>query len=172
MKTAFIPLALALFLVACTGTVAVIPTSTPTSTELPAATPTATSTLEPTPEPPTITPTYDISAPGILACKMRSQSIRNGSQFDPKERFDMAWQVENFGYVPWQPEEIRATYFSGTRMQVNDTVSLREVVNSDEWTQFVVPMQAPRASGRYTTVWALWLGDNDFCHMTLTIVVR
>jgi hypothetical protein len=57
-------------------------------------------------------------------------------------------------------------------MQVNDSVKLKESVASDTWTQIVVPMVAPRSSGHYTTVWALWYGDNDFCHVRLSITVK
>jgi hypothetical protein len=57
-------------------------------------------------------------------------------------------------------------------LQAYDEVPLRESVAVNEWTLFVVPMIAPRATGSYTTVWALRRGDDDFCHMTVTIVVR
>jgi len=176
MRVAFICSTLAFFLTACAGTYA--PAAVPTDTQAPSAAPAPTPTITPTPfvEPtlalPSATPTVDLAAPDAWACKVRSQSVRNGSSFDPKERFDMAWQVKNAGMATWEPESIKATYLSGSRMQVNDVVNLRESVNTDRLTQFVVPMIAPRSSGRYTTVWALWYGANDFCHMTVTIVVR
>jgi hypothetical protein len=152
-----------------------------TATPAPTATSLPTSTLEPTPtlifidltpDLATITPTVDPNSPEYWACLIRSQVPKDGARFSPKERFDVAWQVENHGYGTWDNDSLRVTYFSGTRMQVNDSVQLKENVLSDHWTQFVVPMVAPRDSGKYTTVWALWHGDNDFCHMKLSIVVK
>ena len=84
----------------------------------------------------------------------------------------MGWQVVNNGYGAWDADTIRFAYFSGRRMQVNDSVPLKEVVPPDTRIQLVVPMVAPRSVGRYSTVWALWHGDTDFCHMSLTIVVK
>lgn len=148
------------------------PTQTPNPTETPGPPPTATFVIKLTPDTPVPTQTADPDDPESWACKMRSQTPKSGARFDPKERFDMAWQVENFGWAVWEPGEIRATYYSGSRLHTYDEVPLRESVSVDRWTQIMVPMIAPRGSGSYTTTWALWRGDDDFCHMTVTIVVR
>lgn len=179
IRLSIISFALAVFLMACAAATALVATPAPSPTPSPAASstplPPPTLTLIPidlTPDTPVPSATVDPASPDFWACKIRSQTPKSGAKFDSKERFDMAWQVENFGYGLWEPDLIRVTYFSGTRMQVNDSVKLKEVVPTDRWTQLVVPMVAPRASGRYTTVWAMWYGDLDFCHMTVSIVVR
>jgi hypothetical protein len=166
----------AFFLLSCTLGAALTPpstaTPTPPPTETPQPSPTATLLVDLTPPTPVPTATGDPNSPDYWACRIRSQAPRDGVKVDPKERFDVGWQVENSGYGTWEPESIRVTYFSGTRMQVNDSVRLKGSLASDTWTLFVVPMVAPRSSGKYTTVWALWHGDNDFCHMKVSIVVK
>jgi hypothetical protein len=175
-KLVLLSITLGFLILACATLAA--PTATPAPTETPGPTgsptipPTATFVIKLTPDTPVPSQTADPDDPDSWACKMRSQTPKNGVRFAPKERFDMAWQVENFGWATWEPEEIRATYYSGSRLQTFDEVPLRESVATDRWTQVMVPMVAPRASGSYTTVWALWRGDQDFCHMTITIVVR
>ena len=61
---------------------------------------------------------------------------------------------------------------SGSRLQVSDENRLRELVEPGATTSLIVDMVAPRSSGRYTTAWALWSGENAFCRMSLTIAVR
>jgi Ig-like domain-containing protein len=117
-------------------------------------------------------PTVDMNSEDAFDCRVRWQTPRDGVKFGPKERFDVAWQVENLGKAAWEPDLIRVTYYSGTRMQVNDAVKLKESVVSGQWTQLVVPLVAPRSTGNYSTVWAMWYGDEDFCHMNLSITVK
>lgn len=175
MRIAFLSVVLGLLLTSCAGPLPAT-TSTPPNTSAPSLTPppaaTTTPTLEPTSAAPSVTPTFDLSAPGALSCRVRSQSVRNNTKFDPKERFDMAWQVKNTGDAAWDPESVRFAYYSGSRLQVSDVNQLRETVNHGDMTSLVTDMIAPRSSGAYTTFWSLWYGDNDFCHMSLTIVVR
>jgi hypothetical protein len=165
-----------LFILACATLVppaaTPAPTETPGPTNTPAPPPTATFVIKLTPDTPVPSQTADPDAPDSWACRIRSQAPTSGARFAPKQRFDIAWQLENTGWATWEPGTVRATYYSGRRLQAYDEVPLRESVAVNEWTLFVVPMIAPRATGSYTTVWALRRGDDDFCHMTVTIVVR
>lgn len=176
VKLALLLITVGLLILACATLAAPTATPTPTGTPGPTGTPTipptATFVIKLTPDTPVPSQTADPNDPDSWACKMRSQTPKSGSRFEPRERFDMAWQVENFGWATWEPETIRVTYYSGSRLQAYDEVQLRKSVPTDRWTQIMVPMVAPRDSGSYTTVWALWHGDQDFCHMTVTIVVR
>lgn len=175
-KLALLSISLGFLILACATIVAPTatpaPSATPGPTGTPTIPPTATFVIKLTPDTPVPSQTADPDDPDSWACKMRSQTPRSGTRFDPRERFDMAWQVENFGWATWEPETVRVAYFSGSRLQAPDQVQLRESVGPDGWTQIMVPMVAPRANGSYTTVWALWRGDQDFCRMTVTIVVR
>jgi hypothetical protein len=168
--------ALGLLLISCSLGAALTPPVTPTPTEAPTATPqplpTPTVYVDLTPPTPIPSATVDPNSPEYWACKLRSQFPKDGAKFESKERFDMAWQVENFGYGTWEPETIRITYHSGRRLHVNDSVKLKESVPSDTWTQIVVPMVAPRSAGSYTTTWAMWYGDRAFCLMSATIGVK
>jgi hypothetical protein len=167
--------ALTLFTLSCTLGAALTPPSTPTPpapTITPLASPTSTPAVDLTPATPVPSATIDPNSPEYWACKLRSQVPNDGAKFESKERFDVAWQVENFGYGAWDPDTVRVTYHSGRRLHVNDSVKLKATVPSDTWTQIVVPMVAPRSAGTYTTTWAMWYGDRAFCLMTVTIKVK
>ncbi len=129
---AALPGILTLLLLSCTLGAALTPPATatptfePTVAPLASATPTLLANLPP--DTPVPSATVDPNSPEYWACKIRSQVPRDGAKFESKERFDVAWQVENFGYGSWEPETVRVTYFSGTRMQVNDLVKLKASV--------------------------------------------
>ena len=142
---ALVSAGLAFFLLSCTLGAALVPPPTVTPTAAPSETPqpapTATPLVDLTPPTPVPTATGGTqNSPDYWACKIRSQVPKDGVKVDPKEHFDVAWQIENFGYGTWEPDGIRVTYFSGTRMQVSESVRLKESVATDRWTQFVVPM--------------------------------
>ena len=174
MRAAIAYITLAFFVTSCAGRLVAATPLAPTSLPSPTAAPTLppTSTPEPTLEIPTAEATVDLTAPDAFVCAVRSQAIRNGTKFSSKDHFNMAWKLKNMGQATWDPGSIRFTYYSGTRMQVYDANQLLETVDPGNNTTVFVDMIAPKASGKYSTVWALWHGDDAFCTMTLHITVR
>lgn len=175
-KKAILCITLAFFLMSCAGAFGLGPPATPTPSAAPSATPQPPPTFTPYVLPTIIlsmvTPTFDLTAPEALECRVKSQSMSNGAKVDPKERFSVAWQVKNIGQADWEPERIRFAYYSGSRLQISDENRVREIVPQGATTSLIVDMVAPRSTGGYTTSWALWADDNAFCRMTLFIRVR
>jgi hypothetical protein len=163
---------------AATQTALLIP-STPTATLTPP--PTDTSTLTPTfffritpgtPIPwPTLTTPTPGPAPGELSCKVRSQSVKNGTHFNPQDTFVMGWKVTNDGTAAWDPSEVYFAYVGGTKMHLEPKIALPTVVISGDSVGLSVDMAAPKNSSAYTTIWALRRGPDTFCQVSLRIIV-
>ena len=181
MKNILISIVVALLLAGCVGLPA--PAATPTDTPLPLPTLTPAPTLSPTAlfelqistatlQAAGTAPSAETLAATFLSCRVISQGVRNGTKFDPKETFDMGWNVRNNGEAVWDPGLIEFTYYSGSKLHVSAVSQLATAVGPGETTLLVADMVAPRGSGSYTTVWTLRRGDEDFCHVNLTITVR
>jgi hypothetical protein len=166
--------ALATLAISCTVST---PTAAPSSTPPPTQTPSPAPTLTPSPVPATstaeeiATPTSPASVAGALSCRVLSQSVKNGTHFNPKDRFDMAWMVRNTGAAVWDAASTDFMYYSGERMFQSDRTQLQESVAPGDTVLLVADLLAPKSTGNHFTVWTLRQGDVDFCHVTLSITV-
>jgi hypothetical protein len=164
------------------------PTWTPLATSTPSLTPTPTPTFlyiignrTPTRSPTPgyyYYPTSTLSAIDYLdGCALLSQTPGDGSYFDPRESFTVAWKVRNTGSRIWYRDTVEFAYSSGTRMYDKQVYQLPVNIPRQEYVTLKVSMTAPRNSGTYRTVWSLRRGDvaypnsnvDYFCHVDLTI---
>ena len=179
---------------AATRTVAAQPTSTLTpsitptrNTETPS--PTATSTVifilsTPTQQ---VIPTFTFISSGggggsggsgggtssaNFSCQILSVNPANGTTMNPRDDFDAVWRVRNNGQRNWDRNSIDFIYDSGDRIHKVAGYDLNSNVRTGDTTDLAVDMAAPRDPGTYSTNWTLRVGDNEFCRMSLTIVVR
>jgi hypothetical protein len=180
MKTACLSAFLVLALTACSLPFLPTPVPTATQTPLPTNTPAPTPTVPPSPLP---SPTAEVETPapwptpvGLgeheFSCRVLSQGYANGKEFASRETFGMGWMVLNTGLLAWDPITIEFKYLSGTRMHISDRSRLYKFVEPGESTLLVADMVAPRHPGSYWTTWSLFRGDEDFCHVSLRIVVK
>ena len=142
------------------------PTLTLTPTLVPITLPT-TATLEAT-----IAATPQGSTRPELACKVLSQSVKVGSKFASRERFDISWMVRNTGTATWEPGVVELAYAGGTKMYQYQPVPLTHSIPPRDITILNADMVAPRTPDRYTMIWALRRGDEYFCRMYVTINVH
>ena len=91
---------------------------------------------------------------------------------DPRDDFDAVWRVRNNGQRTWDRTSIDFIYDSGDRIHKVAGYDLNSNVRTGDTTDLAVDMAAPRDPGTYSTNWTLRVGDNEFCRMSLTIVVR
>jgi hypothetical protein len=63
-------------------------------------------------------------------------------------------------------------YSSGAKIHKVSGYDLDSNVRVGDSIDVGVDMQAPKDSGTYNTTWVMRRGDNEFCTLTLTIVVR
>jgi hypothetical protein len=189
-------MAVALFLAGCgaqpnptatptsvvTATRLTAPVATPSETPAPSATaePTATSTATVTPLPTwTFTPIVLFFSPtasntpiGPLDCSLTMQSIENGHEVSPGERFTMGWQVTNTGSATWYPGTVLFSYIGGSKLALYPETQLQLSVPPGGTTTLSVEMKAPKNSTLYTTFWSLRQGKTYFCRVRLSIYVK
>jgi len=169
---------------ASTQTVVAMPTSTPaeTFTPIPKNTdtpePTATNTVVfilSTPTPAVISTFTGISnttSNKNYACIPVSVSPASGTSFDPRTGFEAMWRVRNSGKKEWDRKIVHYTYNSGDKFHIVSSYDLSKSVSVGHSTELTVEMQSPKNPGIYTTNWALTVGSEKFCNLSLTIVVK
>ncbi len=171
---------------ASTQTAASMPSLTPSPTLTPIVNtqtpiPTATATVifilsSPTP---LVIPTFTSSSSGgggtssdNFACRVTKVSPANGTGFNPRDDFDAIWTVRNIGQRNWDRNSIDIVYSSGAKIHKVSGYDLDANVRVGDSIDVGVDMQAPKDSGTYSTTWVMRRGDNSFCTLSLTIVVR
>ena len=85
--------------------------------------------------------------------------------------FDATWKVKNIGTKTWDQNSVDFVYDSGTDMAKRDGYDLNSSVKSGQEISLAADMIAPTKNGNYTTTWALRVGSDEFCKMSLTINV-
>ena len=157
------------------------PTLTPiVNTETPIPTATATVIFILSSPTPLVIPTFtSISSGGgggtssdNFACRITRVNPANGTAFNPRDDFDAFWTVRNIGQRNWDRNSIDIIYSSGAKLHKVSGYDLDSNVRVGDSIDVGVDMQAPKDSGTYNTTWIMRRGDNTFCTLTLTIVVR
>jgi hypothetical protein len=105
-------------------------------------------------------------------CTLVRQSPLDWTKMRSRQYFDMVWTVQNSGNAIWHASATRLAYVGGTKMQTHgDEINLIDDVGRGKKVKLVVDMNAPRARGTYSTLWAMFSGSQRFCKLTLTITV-
>jgi Ig-like domain from next to BRCA1 gene len=157
-----------------TPTMTLLPTSTLTETPSPTTTiifiiPTSTHTRTATPFP---TSTEAEFSDENWACRLISKNPADNQVFTPRADFDARWVVENTGKKSWSRDDIDYIYYSGTKMHKKEAYDLADTVDRGESVTIIVDMIAPKNAGTYSTTWTLRSGQNEFCKLRISIVVK
>jgi hypothetical protein len=153
---------------------AITPTWTPTFTPSPTRTP----TITPSPTPTFLfflfTPTRETptAASGDYQCTLTGQTPADGTTFSKGETFTTTWTVKNTGTVTWDPNTVDFAYVSGTKLASIKLADLPKSVAIGKSIGLKLTMTAPSTSNTYGTTWSLQQGNNKFCKVTLSIVVK
>lgn len=152
----------------------------------------AASLATPTPQPPpTATPTFILvytspTAPTLpiiatstskatgnrdYACRVL-KSPPNGVTYAPRTHFNAVWQFQNTGRQTWDSERVVFLYDSGDRFHITAAYNLPKTAEFGDVAEFIVEMEAPKNPGAYTTYWTLQNGDEKFCAVSLSIIVK
>lgn len=167
---------------ASTQTAAAIPTSTSTETITP--TPRDTNTPEPTVTEtvvfiyksptafvlPTLTPTF-ASSRKAYDCKVLD-APPDGTTYNPRVEFKVRWRLRNIGRQVWDGINVDFVYDFGDRFHKTASYDLQKTIEIGDVAEMFVDMQAPKDPGTYTTHWALKIGAEKFCKVSLTILVK
>jgi len=105
-------------------------------------------------------------------CTLIRQSPLDWTKMRSRQYFDMVWTVQNSGNAVWHASATKLAYVGGAKMQTHgDSVGLSGDVGRGKKTKLTVDMNAPKAQGTYSTLWALFSGSQRFCKVTITITV-
>ncbi|MEJ5240319.1 MAG: NBR1-Ig-like domain-containing protein [Anaerolineales bacterium] len=174
---------------AATQTAAFLPSPTPLPSATPTVTITPTMTLTPTPIIvfPTFTPLVlpspiggggggsgsgDGGGSADYACVLLDQTPRNGTVMRPQADFDAVWTLRNSGTKTWDSGSVDFIYLRGDKIHKQAGYDLPKDVAPGKSINLGADMLAPRTEGTYTTFWGLRRGNDIFCEVYLTIIVR
>ena len=134
-----------------------IQTQQPTWTALPTQTPYPTFT-PPAPvkpaAPPTATPQPCNQAAFV------SETIADGTKFDPGTEFTKSWRLKNIGTCTWNPN-YKLVFFDGSQMSGPNSVKLDDYVAPGEKIDILVNLKSPAKAGSYTGYWKLQADDGS-----------
>ena len=152
----------------------ITPTITLTPTKTPAPTETSTATFIFALPTFTFTPTPIVPGKSGLnfECAIISQSPETNAVIAHSTDFDAHWKVANIGKMLWDANNVNYGYASGAKMHKTAAFDLSVSVAPGETIEFVVPMQAMDEPGTYTTTWKITSGKDQFCPMSLKIIVN
>jgi hypothetical protein len=153
------------------------PSFTPTEvTETPLPTATATFIFVLSSPTSRVIPTSTSSGGGTssedLSCQVTRVVPPNGSSFNPRDDFDAIWTVRNNGQKNWDRNSVDFVYSSGAKLHKVSGYDLPSNVKRGDSIDLGVDMRAHKDTGTHTTTWVLRSGNNTFCTLTLTIVVK
>lgn len=106
------------------------------------------------------------------ACEVISVTPANGTNFDPRKNFDATWHVKNIGKQEWDKNDADFIYVSGDKLQMQDGYDFKKTVAAGATVDLTVAMQARKNPATYITNWAIRIGSDEFCNMSLRIVVK
>ena len=121
----------------------------------------ATDTTEPD-GPPTITPKPTDTQPGAPTATPKpcnkaefiSETIPDGTAFDPNDNFTKTWRLKNIGTCTWNTS-YQLVFFSGDQMGGPATQNLTQNVAPGEQVDISVNLQAPASAGIYKGYWKI-----------------
>jgi len=158
------------------------------ASQTPSATPkpTFTKTTSPTP---TITfvfllpglgPSGTATMPGIsngtsnskYACTVFSTDPADNTVYAPRDDFIVTWGVRNIGRETWYRATMSYRYYNGAKLHKVESYNIPKGVEPGKNVFLTAEMSAFKERGTYTTKWALNVGNEYFCPMTITVVVK
>ena len=154
------------------------PSVTPSPTLVPLDTPTITPTFlfilqSPTPIPQLVMTAATQITPSAkdYDCQITGQSPPNDWHIAAGQDFQVDWTVANVGRKSWDGTNVDFVYLGGARIYKAKGADLPKTVAAGEIVSLKLTMTAPQGSGSYKTSWALQMGQNVFCTMSVMIKV-
>jgi len=136
---------------------------TPTETPIPTATavPEASSTPQPTQTPTTAATAAETAAVTETTAavtdnkaKYVSQSVPDGTVFQPGETFTMTWRIQNVGVTTWKPTYM-LRFYSGNNFGAPEEVPIDKEVPPGQTIDITLDMTAPTVPGEYRSDWVM-----------------
>ena len=120
---------------------------------------------------PPLANTFSPTSKEDYACEVLNSPTDN-EIYSPRLDFKVRWRLKNVGRKDWDRESIDFIYDYGDRFHKTSSYDLDKTTEGGYVAEFFVEMQAPKDPGTYTTHWALKIGAEKFCKVSLTIGVK
>lgn len=130
-----------------------------TYTPLPTLTPYPTYTPGSQPNPPA--PKPSVAPKPCNAAQFVSETVPDGTNFEPGEEFTKTWRLKNTGTCTWNPN-YEFVFYSGDRMGGAKTTDLDHYVEPGESIDLAVNLEAPSEPDDYTGYWKLRSDDGEY----------
>jgi len=115
----------------------------------------STETEQPTEAPvPTATPDPTTTPKPCSKAEFVSETVPDGTVFEPGETFNKSWRVENTGTCTWNTS-YKLVFFAGDRMGGPQSKNLHINVDSGERVDVSIDLEAPEEEGEYEATWKL-----------------
>jgi len=92
--------------------------------------------------------------------KFVSETIPDGSVYQPGDTFTKSWVIRNIGTCDWTTD-YRFVFEEGDQMDGSSSMKLNHVVEPGDTYTFEVDLTAPAGSGDYTGVWRIKSDDGE-----------
>jgi len=89
-----------------------------------------------------------------------SETIKDGTVFQPGEKFEKTWTLRNEGDCDWTTG-YNFKFIEGNRLGGESSVKVPSVIEPNEDITFLVNLTAPNEAGDYTGVWQLFADDGE-----------
>ena len=113
--------------------------------------------------PPDTDPEPDTDPGGGTPCnesKFVSETIPDGTVFEPGESFTKSWTIRNIGDCDWTTD-YKFVFEDGDQMGGTTSMNVPSVIEPSEKITFQLDLTAPSAAGNYTGVWRLKAADGE-----------
>jgi hypothetical protein len=136
------------------------PTATPPPSEAPpteadTSTPAQTDTVTPGPQETLVSGTPETTGTATTdLAEWVSQSIADGTVFEPGETFTIVWTLKNTGTSTWTPDYL-LRYYSGNAFGAQQEIFLDRDVLPGDTIDIAINMKAPTALGEYRSDWVM-----------------
>ncbi len=148
-------IAVAQFLTSTTGPQAIPPADTPVPPPTSAPeNPTPTATLPPTPTNTQSAPTVSQAPDCADKAKFLSETIPDGSSFEPGATFTKTWLLQNTGSCTWTPD-YSLVLSSGDALGGSSPLLFGQTVPPNATIELNLPLTAPQQPGEYKGTWKL-----------------
>jgi len=94
------------------------------------------------------------------ASKFVSETIPDGTEYDPDETFTKTWTIRNNGSCDWT-KGYTFVFEEGNRMDGDSSMNLSKVVKPGDTYTFSLNLKAPDTNGDYTGVWRIKADDGE-----------
>ena len=109
---------------------------------------------------PTAAPTSIPYVPPCYQAAFVSETVPDGTSFNPGQTFTKTWRLRNTGICTWQPD-FRFVFYSGTSMGSPAYILLGKTVKPGQEVTLSLNLTAPTTKGTYTGYWRLRAGSGE-----------